>query len=285
METDVLEPNEFTAMLRGFYDEHGRHDMAWRHSEPDGSYDPYKIMVSELMLQQTQVSRVEPKFAAFIALFPSVKVLADATAAEVLRAWNGLGYNRRAKYLHEASLKIMTDFDGKFPDSLEALQVLPGIGPNTAGAIMAYAYNKPVVFVETNIRTVLIHHYFAGQTAIPDKDIITWLQKAVRQLEVEQVTGFGPRQFYWALMDYGTFLKKTYGNNIAASKSYTKQSVFKGSRRQIRGKIIRLLTETDEAASENQLLQKLDDERTVSVIESLVKEGLVRRDADGLKLG
>jgi A/G-specific adenine glycosylase len=145
---------EFQEMIWDKARQHYR-KMPWRDNT-----DPYNVLVSELMLQQTQVDRVIPKFELFMLTFPSILSLSKASLADVLIAWNGLGYNRRAKYLHESAKKIVSDFEGKIPQSYEKLTSLPGVGPNTAGAILAYSYNQPVVFIETNIRTVYFHHFF-----------------------------------------------------------------------------------------------------------------------------
>ncbi len=135
-------------------------EMPWRAAEADGSFDPYKILVSELMLQQTQVARVVPKFTEFVAKFPTLEALANASLGDVLKAWQGLGYNRRAKYLHSAAQALISK---EAPWKCEDLVALAGVGPNTAGAVLAYAYNQPVLFVETNVRSVFIHHFFNGQ--------------------------------------------------------------------------------------------------------------------------
>lgn len=184
---------DFHDTIWAYYHDHGRHDLPWRQMT-----DPYAIMVSEIMLQQTQVSRVIPKYHEFLRQFPNVQSLAAARLGDVLRAWSGLGYNRRAKYLWQAAQAIADDFGGKFPDSRDQLVQLPGIGANTAGAILAYAFNQPTVFVETNIRTVYLHHFFADTEAISDVQIRKLLEQT---LDHEQ-----PREFYWALMDYGASL-------------------------------------------------------------------------------
>lgn len=151
-----------------YYHQHGRHDLPWRLPEPDGSFDPYKILVSEIMLQQTQVPRVLPKFTEFLTKFPTGQELAEASLGEVLAAWSGLGYNRRAKFLWQAAQKVVRDFGGELPHTFEALESLPGIGKNTAGAVAAYAYNQPAIFLETNIRTIFIHHFFRDADLVPD---------------------------------------------------------------------------------------------------------------------
>ncbi|MEP7205051.1 MAG: A/G-specific adenine glycosylase, partial [Candidatus Saccharibacteria bacterium] len=170
-------------------------DMPWRTVT-----SPYFILVSELMLQQTQVERVIPKFTAFMEYFPDVVALASASQAEVLRAWSGLGYNRRAMYLHQAAKKIATDFGGVIPPVRSQLLELPGVGPSTSAAILAYSFDQPVVFIETNIRTVYFHHYFADATIVHDKELLATVRDTLDHAH--------PRQWYWALMDYGNHLKR-----------------------------------------------------------------------------
>jgi len=252
------------------YFRHGRRSMLWRPSEAlakEGStLDPYLILVSELMLQQTQVPQVIPKFESFIKRFPDIEVLADAPLAEVLGEWSGLGYNRRAKFLHEAAKRVVKDFKGKLPEAHDDLVKLPGVGPNTAGAILAYAYNQPVVFIETNIRTVFIHHFFHDQFDIDDKQI--------RELLEQTLDPENPREFYWALMDYGTHLKQTLPSRNNQSKHYKKQSPLAGSPREMRGRIIRALVGS--ALDENTLrLTVKSDERFDPALDALAREGLV----------
>src|SRR6476620_8730084 len=165
-------------------------DMPWRDDTR-----PYYVLVSELMLQQTQVSRVIPKFNAFVEAFPNEQTLAESSLAEVLVRWQGLGYNRRAKFLHDAAKRIATEFGGVFPTEAHDILSLPGVGKNTLGAIQAYAFNQSALFIETNIRTVYIHHFFNDQFDVSDSQIS---EKLEQTLDREH-----PRAFYWALMDYG----------------------------------------------------------------------------------
>jgi A/G-specific adenine glycosylase len=255
---------EFQDTVLAFYHEHGRHDLPWRTPEADGSFDPYKIMVSEIMLQQTQVARVIPKFQAFLRLFPDFKSLAAAPLGDVLKAWSGLGYNRRAKFLWQAAGQVQQEFGGQVPHSSHELVKLSGIGPNTAGAVLAYSCNIPSVFIETNVRTVFIHHFFAGRQGISDRDI---LEVVARSLPEDA------RTWYWALMDYGTHLKQTIGNLNKSSKHYTVQSRFVGSKRQIRGQVLRELGQGMRAAT--YLAAVIPDERLPQVLAGLVQEGLV----------
>jgi A/G-specific adenine glycosylase len=254
---------EFQEIVWEYYREQGR-NLPWRHSEPDGSFDPYKIMVSEIMLQQTQAARVIPKYQEFLTLFPTVQSLAAASLADVLKAWSGLGYNRRAKFLWQAVGQIKNTF----PDTLDDLVALPGVGVNTAGAILAYSFNQPVVFIETNIRSVYIHHFFEDRMDVHDTEILPIVKVT---LDKEH-----PREWYWALMDYGVYIKNTVGNTSRNSKHYTKQSTFAGSKRQIRGQIIRLLTERP--VSDEEIRNIISDTRLDEVLNDLTKEQLIRLD-------
>jgi A/G-specific adenine glycosylase len=256
---------QFITTVWHYYQAHGRHDLPWRQPEPDGSFDPYKILVSELMLQQTQVARVLGKYPQFLAQFPSVQALASAPLGSVLVAWQGLGYNRRAKYLWQAAQKIASDYGGALPKTSKELAALPGVGANTAGALLAYAFDQPSVFVETNIRTVFIYHFFQGQSSISDSDILALVQKTLPQANY--------RNWYWALMDYGAYLKQKVGNNISASRSYHRQSPLRGSRREIRGQVLRLLAASPHSTSE--LQHAIIDERLPSVLADMQAEELI----------
>lgn len=257
-----METDEFQRLLRQHGEELYR-DMPWR-----SDTRPYYVLVSELMLQQTQVDRVIPKFHAFIAAFPDEQTLARASLADVLKLWQGLGYNRRAKFLHDAA-KYVVDL-GDFPQDEAGLVALPGVGKNTAGAIMAYAYNQPAIFIETNVRAVYIHHFFGDHDLVDDKNIRESLEKTIDQEH--------PREFYWALMDYGSYLKKQ-GIKPGRSRHYKKQSPLKGSVREVRGLIVAALTHGD--MSENELAEKVAaDGRFEQALAGLLRDGLVTR-ADG----
>lgn len=245
-------------------------DMPWRDTT-----EPYFVLVSELMLQQTQVDRVIPKFHEFISSFPTVQALAKASLADVLISWSGLGYNRRAKFLHETAKKVVAEFDGNIPDTLEQLVTLPGIGPNTAGAILAYSFNQPIVFIETNVRTVYFYHFFQDEDSISDAML---KEKIIETLDQEH-----PREWYWAIMDYGAYLKKQGAGQIKRSSHYKKQSPLKGSLREVRGQIIKLLTIED--LSYDSLAQRLpQDDRYEQALKALVLEGIVKQTGQRLHL-
>jgi A/G-specific adenine glycosylase len=238
-------------------------DMPWRQDTR-----PYYVMVSEIMLQQTQVDRVVPKFEAFIQRFPNIQVLASAPLGDVLQMWSGLGYNRRAKFLHEAAKKIIETFDGVFPDNEKDLVSLPGVGVNTAGAILAYSFNVPSLFIETNIRTVYFYHFFDEKEAVSDTEL-----RAVVEATADTEH---PREWYWALMDYGSYLKRQGIGQNNKSSHYKKQSPLKGSVREVRGQILKLLTsaEFDELTLRKELNA---DERFEPALLSLQKEGLIAK--------
>ncbi len=234
--------------------------MVWRES-----HDLYSVLVSEIMLQQTQVSRVIPKFQVFMKRFPSVQLLASAPLADVLIAWQGLGYNRRAKYLHEAA-KQLVQVDQ--PTTIEELIQLPGVGRNTAAAICAYVYNQPVTFIETNIRTVYIHEFFHDRTDVTDKEILAIVTRTIDTAN--------PREWYWALMDYGTHLKSHKLGSISRSSTYVKQSAFHGSLRQARGDILRRLAQGPVDIRE---IVAIDD-RYPRALQALIVDGLAEQLGD-----
>jgi A/G-specific adenine glycosylase len=243
------------------YRKQGRHDLPWRKTR-----DAYKVLVSEIMLQQTQVDRVIPKYRAFIKRFPTIKSLAAANAKDVLAIWQGLGYNRRALYMHALAKKVVQDFAGTLPHDVDQLLLLPGVGAYTAAAVAAFASNKPVVLIETNIRTVYLHHFFAQQTQVKDVQILEAVRKTLDDAN--------PREWYWALMDYGNFLKQS-GIDNHRSAQYSKQSVFKGSLRQVRGEIIKELLQGSQTRL--QLLKKIKTtpEKVYEALRALEKENFI----------
>lgn len=255
---------QFVQTVWEYYLREGRHDLPWRKT-----HNPYRILVSEVMLQQTQVERVIPKYREFLKQFPALAQLARAPLGDVLRVWQGLGYNRRAKMLHECAKQIDSVYNGSFPRDFDALVILPGIGSYTAGAIMAFVWNTPVPLIETNIRSVIIHHFFKNDTDVSDTEV---MHIVARTLDTEN-----PREWYYALMDYGAYIKRTYGNQNSRSKHYTRQSVFKGSDRQIRGVILRLLILSPHTRMQLLTALPFEDIRVDAQLEKLIEEGLVRK--------
>lgn len=254
---------QFIKTVWEYYRLHGRKKLPWRQTK-----DPYKILVSEMMLQQTQVERVIPKYTAFLKKFPTVFVLAKASLADVLILWQGLGYNRRAKMLHLCAREIVSTHKGKFPPSEDVLLKLPGIGPYTSSAVCAFAFNSPVTLIETNVRSVYLHHFFNDKDTVSDTEILKYVTAT---LDTKN-----PREWYYALMDYGSYIKKTFGNPNKRSAHHTVQSTFKGSDRQIRGAIVRLLS--TQSTTRKGILLKLssfEDLRVDAQIQKLKGEEMI----------
>jgi A/G-specific adenine glycosylase len=218
---------EFQQMVLSYYNNYGR-EMIWRNTT-----DPYLILVSEIMLQQTQVERVKIKFPEFIAAFPDFASLAVAPLDKVLSVWQGMGYNRRAIALQKCAVRVIHEYCGILPADVDILATFPGIGRATASSIAAFAFNLPVVFIETNIRRVFIHFFFTGNETVSDAEIFPVVTRALFKKN--------PRIWYWALMDLGSALKKAVPNSNRRSAHYTIQAPFEGSDRKIRGAILKLL--------------------------------------------
>ncbi len=260
------------------YRKHGRHELPWRETR-----DAYQILVSEVMLQQTQVERVLPFYTMFVKRFPTARRLADAPLSEVLVAWQGLGYNRRAKMLHAAAREVVARHGGAVPRSVSELERLPGVGPYTARAVAAFAWNEDVVLVETNIRTALIHHFFPEDEKVGDKEIEAVLARALPKGKA--------REWYWALMDYGTHLKRSGVRVNTRSAHHVPQKKFAGSMREARGAILRELAAEPGFASrsnlEEKVRRKIGTERHAQIaeaIKTLVAEGFIEKDGPRYRL-
>jgi A/G-specific adenine glycosylase len=263
--------SEFQQMVMSYYGQHGR-DMAWRHTS-----DPYQILVSEIMLQQTQVERVTQKFPEFIETFPDFTALAAASLADVLTAWQGLGYNRRAVSLQKCAVKILTEYHGILPADVDKLATFPGIGRATASSIAAFAFNMPVIFIETNIRRVFIHFFFSGSETVNDSEILPLVERALYRPN--------PRGWYWALMDLGSALRKTVSNPNRRSAHYTRQSSFEGSDRKIRGIILKILLKEQVLEEEEFVIRLAEDRaRVLRILAVLETEGFIQRQGSGYLL-
>ena len=256
--------SSFQHLVYTYYNKY-RRDLPWRNTD-----NPYHILVSEIMLQQTQVERVIEKYSRFIARFPDVASLAKATLKEVLEVWQGLGYNRRAISLMKMAGIIVSEYQEKLPANAEELVKLPGIGRATAGCLLAFAFRTPSMFIETNIRRVFIHHFFQDKEGIHDNEIMPLVEATLDRKN--------PRDWYYALMDYGSQLKKEIENPNKKSAHYTRQAPFEGSDRKIRGVILKTLirkismTEADIITAIG-----IEKERTKKILSVLVKEGFIVR--------
>ena len=257
----------FQQMVLLHYKHYGR-DMPWRNTT-----DPYQILVSEIMLQQTQVERVTAKFSEFIRVFPDFSTLAIAPLADILAVWQGMGYNRRAIALQKCAARVTSEYGGVLPADVDILATFPGIGKATASSIAAFAFNMPVVFIETNIRRVFIHFFFAENETVNDSDILPLAGKSLYHEN--------PRIWYWALMDLGSALKKTVPNPNRRSVHYSRQSPFDGSDRKIRGSIIRIILDKKEVEEEELLfILNEDPTRVKKIISALVSEGFICRNGN-----
>jgi A/G-specific adenine glycosylase len=242
--------------------------LPWRNTA-----DPYHIMVSEVMLQQTQVERVLPKYYAFLARFPTVATLAEAPLADVLGLWQGLGYNRRGMMLKRAAEEIVSRHGGVVPDDPADLVRLSGIGRYTAGAIAAFAFGLATPFIETNIRSVFIHHFFHDRSDICDSEILPLVELTMDRSNI--------RDWYNALMDYGVMLKQQMPNPSRRSRQYSRQTPFRGSNREIRGGILKYLLETPGMTVAGLAMKGgWHEERLQAMLAALVREGLLR-ECDG----
>ncbi len=223
---------DLRARVRSIGGAHWR-DLPWRHTR-----DPYRIWISEVMLQQTQVARVEARWPAWLEEFPTVETLAQADDARVLAAWQGMGYNRRALALHRAAQAVAGDYGGVFPREADRLQALPGVGPATAAGIRAFAFDEPGVYLETNVRAVFIHELFPTASSVPDAALVPLVREACPQTDV--------RGWYYACLDYGAWLKQAGPNPTRRARAYTRQPRFEGSHRQKRAFVLRCLLGQEE---------------------------------------
>ena len=263
----------FTSAVWRYYAKNKRDGLAWRKDT-----SPYSIVVSEIMLQQTQVARVEDFYDKWMKKFPNWETLARAKLSEVLVLWKGLGYNRRAKFLHECAKEVMNTHGGIFPNDEEEVRALPGIGVYTTSAILAFAYDKRQSLIETNTRTAVIYHFFKEEKKVSDKEIAMVLDACFKPGTKAYKN---PREWNWALFDYGSHLKKTVGNLNRKSKSYKKQSRFEGSDRQIRSGIVHFLS-SDGPKSRESIIEAsgTDSTRVGAQITALEKEGMIEYKKD-----
>jgi A/G-specific adenine glycosylase len=243
--------------------------LPWRWND-----NPYHVVVSELMLQQTQVDRVLPRFEEFTICFPSFRALANASFEEVFSRWQGLGYNRRAQHLHTLAKIVSTDYLGELPRCKELLRTLPGIGTYTAAAISVIAFQEPAAMIETNIRTAYHHSFFSGEEGIRDAQLLPIIEQTIDKDDC--------RSWFYALMDYGSKLKSVHRGIGQMSAHYKKQSKFVGSNRQARGQILSLLSKVGPC----RLLQLVaevgrEKDEVMRIVISLEKEAFVVRDRWG----
>jgi A/G-specific adenine glycosylase len=254
----------FRQIIYRHFQRHGR-DFPWRRTD-----NPYQILVSEIMLQQTQVERVARWYGPFLTAFPDLATLAQAPVQAILRVWQGLGYNRRALSLKRLARRVVEEFGGRLPDSMEVLRTLPGVGPATAGALAAFAFNQPAVFLETNIRRVFLHFFFPSAIGVRDRQLLPLVEQTL------DLTC--PRLWYYALMDYGARLKMQASNANRRSAHYRKQSPFENSDRQIRSRILQMLL--NDSPLQQERVEEAGGQipaRVRRIISQLVAEGFLEQ--------
>jgi A/G-specific adenine glycosylase len=255
------EITQFQKEVWDFYHKN-RRSFPWRETT-----NPYKILVSEIMLQQTQADRVVRFYEVFLKRFPNPKKLAEATFTEIYPYWQGLGYNRRAMNLKKAAEKSITEYKGKFPENPQELEEFPGIGPYTSKAVAIFSANYPVACIETNIRRVFIHHFFKNKKNISDESIMRLAELALPKER--------SREWHWALMDYGAYLKTVVENPNRRHENYSVQSKFEGSARQARGMILKMLSAKEMSSKEIEKRTKRTEAEIIPILEALAKEGFV----------
>lgn len=261
----------FQSEIWNYYSQN-RRSFPWREDIFD-----YGIFVSEVMLQQTQAGRVVDFYLRFLSKYPDFAALAKADTRELLSLWKGLGYNRRALNLRAAAQEIVERHKSALPQTVEAMDDLPGIGRATASSVLVFAKNLPIPFIETNIRRVFIHFFFttAEEGSVVDSEIMKLVTETLEERDA--------RDWFYALMDYGAMLKSKFGNANKKSKMYGKQAKFEGSRRQVRGWILDEVIKAPKTGLKlNNLLERGKDkfDRTQAdirnILSELEKEGFVR---------
>jgi A/G-specific adenine glycosylase len=263
-EFDLNSVKKFQQKIMRWWSENAR-DLPWRHSP-----NPYEVLVSEIMLQQTQVNRVIPKYQQFVHEFPTLEALAIADAKHLLTVWSGLGYNRRALWLREAANQIIER--GGFPQEAHELRKLKGIGPYTSRSILIFAFNKDLAAVDTNIRRVMIASGFATED-MPECQL----------QDIADILLLRGHSSDWhnALMDYGS---KVLSSSLTGIAPVSKQTEYEGSTRQIRGAIIRILTGVESMTSQQiheQMDLNCDTDTMISILDQLVSEELIESQACG----
>ena len=276
--------DDFVAAMLARGDELYR-DLPWRHVD-----DPYAVLVSEIMLQQTQVARVGRFWERFLSAFPTVDALAAAAVPDVLELWQGLGYNRRALALKRTADRCAAEGAGRLPETYEGLLALPGIGPATAAGVVAFAYQRPAVYLETNVRSVFLHELFPEEEAVSDKVLLPLVEAAA----FHPAAAADPRRWYYGLLDYGAHLKATVPNPSRRSAGHSRQSAFEGSRRHKRAWITRRVLAAPEGVSRAAVLADLNAAELASgrpevdpplfdsIVADLLTEGFFREENDTL---
>jgi A/G-specific adenine glycosylase len=259
--------DSFREIIYSHYSVSGR-SFPWRETS-----DPYHILLSEMMLQQTQTFRALPKYEEFLQRWPTLEALSRASLTDVLSCWKGLGYNRRALALKKIAEISTRTYGGSLPVDQKELRALPMVGPATSAALLAFAHGIPSLYLETNIRRVLIYFFYHEVEQVHDRDLYVLLETLLDRRD--------PRNWYYALMDYGVYLRTLVPNPNRRSAHYTRQAKFENSNRQIRGELLTVFTERGASTVEElHASLKFDASRIDSCVEALVKEGFIFCEAE-----
>ena len=299
---DPSQVSAFQEAVLRWYEQHGR-DLPWRRTD-----DPYAVVVAEVMLQQTQVERVLPKYRAFLERFPDWRALAEASRAEVIRQWAGLGYNGRAVRLHELARRIVERHDGSLPQDERALRRLPGLGPYTSAAVRAFLYGHRVAVIDTNVRRLL------GRALLGVAHPQPALDRELRPLATALVPEGRAGVWHHALMDIGATVclarrpacgrcpvapycraRPAWGSGAhAVQRPERAQGLYHGSRRYYRGRLVEALRALPEGATVplEEVGPKIregfgpeDRPWLEGLAQHLVRDGLVRYDPDSGTVG
>ena len=263
-----LSVEAFQERIFDFYRERGR-DFPWRRTR-----DRYAVMVSEIMLQQTQADRVAPRFQQWMERFPDASALASASLREVLQLWSGLGYNARGQRLQIAAAMIVEHHGGQVPGDPAVLSTLPGIGPYTSRSIPVFADNLDVAAIDTNIRRILIHELGLPEAIKPSE---------LGRIAEEVLPRGRSRDWHNALMDYGALELTSRKSGIAP---LTRQSRFEGSRRWYRGRLLRELLAAGRLPMDGIEERYADCPYGIgTIVESLVREGMAEMYGGGRMVG
>ncbi|MFO7730466.1 MAG: A/G-specific adenine glycosylase [Spirochaetia bacterium] len=273
MQLSIQAVARFQQRIWNYYHEYGR-PFPWRDTN-----DPYEILVSELMLQQTQTERVIKKYQPFLERFPGYADLSSAPLADVLSLWQGLGYNRRALGLKRIAELVHHNYSDILPDEPDILLSFPMIGPATAGSLQAFIFNKPVAFIETNIRRVILYHFFDSKEGVHDSEVLAVVNQVLDASD--------PRQWYYALMDYGVYLKYAVINPNRRSAHYRRQAPFENSNRQIRGALLRLINHQGPLSKDDicREMSTFEDERVLNCLSDLEREGFIAAEDETYRIG
>jgi A/G-specific adenine glycosylase len=257
-----LKVTQFQNKILQYYKKNGR-DLPWRNTT-----DAYNILISELMLQQTQVSRVIDYYTTWLKTWPTIQHLAQANFKDVLQAWMGLGYNTRGINLHKASKIIVQHYNADVIAAMDEYKKIPGVGKYTSQAVKIFSTNADIVTVDTNIRRIFIHEFDLSQD-ISDSELWSIAQHCLPKGK--------SRQWHNALMDYGAMYLTSKKTGISPK---TKQSTFEGSDRQIRAQILRDLLNTP--LTIHDLTQHYDHttDRLLKILEKMKKQGIIKKEKE-----